>query len=177
MNDVFLGIIAVSVLVMATIQVTVVIMALRATQRISTLMSQLEQDIRPLVANLQAITGDAARAAAVAAAQVERADKLFTDLATRLDHTLASVQSTVLGATRGSSAWLAGLKAALAALRDLRHVIEQAPRRRRGRRRTLHRLTAGSHPLSIRFVSPLDPTHFFSSPSPFPFLPFPLPLP
>lgn len=121
MNDVFLGIIAVSVLVMAAVQVAVIVMALRATQRVSRLTSQLEQEIRPVVANLQAITADAARATAVAAAQVERADKVFTDFAVRVDETLASVQKTVLGATRGSGAWLAGLKAAVGVLRDLRH--------------------------------------------------------
>lgn len=124
MTELFLGIIAVSVLVMAAVQVTVAMMALRTTQRISTLMTQLDRDIRPVVAHLQAIAADAARATSVATAQVERADKLFTDLATRVDQTLASVQrtveSTMLGATRGSRAWLAGLKAALATLRDLR---------------------------------------------------------
>ncbi len=125
MNDVFLGIIAVSVLVMAAVQVAVIVMALRATRRVSRLTSQIEQEIRPVVANLHAITADAARASAVAAAQVERADKLFTDLAARVDETLVSVQKTVLGATRGSGAWLAGLKAALGALR-----VRQSPHTR-----------------------------------------------
>ena len=120
MNDVFLGIIAVSVLMMAIVQVAVVVLALRTSERITRLTSQFEQEIRPVVANLQTITADAARATAVAATQVERADKLFNDLAGRLDQTLAAVQSSVLGATRGGGAWLAGLKAALAVLRDLR---------------------------------------------------------
>jgi hypothetical protein len=119
-SDVFLGIIALSVLVMAAIQVTVVLMTLRTTQRIGRLMAQLEQDIRPVVANLQAIAADAARAASVAAVQVERADKLFDHLAARVDESLATVQNTVLGATRGTGAWLAGLKAALATLRTFR---------------------------------------------------------
>lgn len=126
MNDVFLGIIAVSVLTMAIVQVVVVVLALRASERITKLTSQFEQEIRPVVANLQAITADAAKATAVAATQVERADKLFNDVAARLDHTLAAVHNSVLGATRGGGAWLAGLKAALAVLRDLR----QSPRSR-----------------------------------------------
>ena len=121
MNDVFLAIIAVSVLTMAVVQVVVVVLALRASDRIAKLTLQFEQEIRPVVANLQMITADAAKATAVAATQVERADKLFNDLAVRLDQTLAAVHNSVLGATRGSGAWLAGLKAALAVLRDLRH--------------------------------------------------------
>jgi hypothetical protein len=123
-SDLFLGIIALSVLVMAAVQVAVIIMALRATQRMSSLAQQLEQDLRPVVSNLQTITADAARATAVAAAQVERTEKLFTELAARLDQTLATVQNTVIGATRSSGAWLAGLKAALGVLRDMR----QSPR-------------------------------------------------
>jgi hypothetical protein len=126
-NDLFLGIIAVSVLVMAGVQVAVVILALRATERINRLTRQLERDIQPVVAHLQTISADAARATAVAAAQVERADKLFTDLATRMDQTLATVHETVVGATRGSSAWLAGLKAVLDMLRDLRHSPRTRP--------------------------------------------------
>ena len=126
MSDVFLGIIALSVFVMAAVQVAVIVLALRATQRMSSLAEQLEREIRPVVANLQAITADAARATAVAAAQVERTEKLFTDLAARLDQTLTTVQNSVVGATRSSGAWLAGLKAALGVLRDMR----QSPRTR-----------------------------------------------
>jgi hypothetical protein len=124
-SDVFLGIIAAAVLVMAVIQVAVAVMAARAAKSISRLTTQLEQDIRPLVVNLQAMTAEAARATAIAAAQVERADRLFTEMSARLDHTLNTVQHAVVGATRGG-AWVAGIKAALAAFRDLR----SAPRRR-----------------------------------------------
>ena len=119
MNEVFLGIIAAAVLVMAVIQVAVVVIASRAASRLTALATQIEQDIRPLITNLQTITADAARATAVAAAQVDRADKLFTDMSTRLDQTLATVQEALLGAARGN-AWLAALKGVLAAFRDFR---------------------------------------------------------
>jgi prophage DNA circulation protein len=124
-SDVFLGVIAAAVLVMAAVQVAVVVMAARTAKSITRLTTQLEQDIRPLVANLHSITTEAARATAIAAAQVERADRLFTDMSARLDHTLNTVQHAVVGVTRGG-AWVAGIKAALSAFRDLR----SAPRRR-----------------------------------------------
>jgi hypothetical protein len=124
-NDLFLGVIAVAVLVIAVVQVAVVVTALRATKQIGHAMTRLEQDLRPIVTNLHAITAEAARASAVAAAQVERADKLFAELSARLEQTIATVQTTVADATR-SSAWMAGLKAIFAVLRDLR-----APSRRR----------------------------------------------
>jgi hypothetical protein len=118
-SEVFLGVIAAAVLVMAVIQVAVVVIASRAASRLTALASQFEQDIRPLITNLQTITADAARATAVAAAQVDRADKLFAELSTRLEQTLATVQDAMLSAARGN-AWLAGLKAVLAAFRDFR---------------------------------------------------------
>ena len=125
MNDVFLGIIAVAVAVMAIVQIGLIVVAVRAASRVARLTTQLEQDLRPLVANLQAMTTEAARATAIAAAQVERADKLFTDMTARLDQTLTNVQDAVAGVTRGG-AWIAGLRAAMSALRDLR-----TPARRR----------------------------------------------
>jgi hypothetical protein len=124
-NDVFLGIIAAAVVVMAIVQVGLIVVAARAAERVTRLTTQIEQDLRPLVANLQAMTTEAARATAIAAAQVERADRLFTDMSARLEQTLATVQDAVVGVTRGG-AWLAGLRAAFAAFRDLR-----GPSRRR----------------------------------------------
>jgi hypothetical protein len=62
MSDVFLGVIAVAVLVMAAIQVAAVVVALRLARRIDRFADRVEQDIRPIVASLQALTADAARA-------------------------------------------------------------------------------------------------------------------
>ena len=119
MSEVFLGIIAAAVLVMAVIQVAIVVIASRTASRLTALASQLEHDIRPLVTNLQTIAADAARATAVAAAQVDRADKLFTDMSSRFDQTLTTVQDALLSAARGN-AWMAAVKAVLAAYRDFR---------------------------------------------------------
>lgn len=65
MSDVFLGIIAVAVLVMAGIQVAAVVIAARLARRVDRFADRLEQDIRPVVASLQALTADAARATSV----------------------------------------------------------------------------------------------------------------
>ena len=126
MNDFLLGVIAASVAIMALVQVGLIVVAAKAAQRVARLTTQIEQDLRPLVSNLQAMTAEAARATAIAAAQVERADKLFTDMSARLDQTLTGVQDAVAGVTQAVSgatrggAWLAGLRAAMAAFRDLR---------------------------------------------------------
>jgi hypothetical protein len=64
-NDVFLGIIAVAVLIMAIIQVAAVVVAARVARRLDRFADSLERDIRPVVASLQALTADAARATSV----------------------------------------------------------------------------------------------------------------
>lgn len=120
MNDVFLGIIAVAVAVMAAIQVGAVIVASRVAKRVDRIADQIEHDIRPVVHNLNAMSAEAARAAALAAAQVERADRIFADVAQRVDQTLDTLHHRVIGPAREGAAVLAGLRAALATLRDLR---------------------------------------------------------
>lgn len=120
MSDVFLGVIAAAVLVMAAIQTAAVIFAARAARRLDRLVDWVEQDIRPVVMSLQALTADAARATALATAQVERADRLFADLARRLEQTLAALQDTLITPAKEGFAWLNGLKAVLAAIQELR---------------------------------------------------------
>jgi hypothetical protein len=83
-TNVFLGVIAAAVLVMAGIQVGAIVLAARAARRIDDLAQRIERDIQPVVANLNALTGEAARATALATAQVERVDRLFSDLAAAL---------------------------------------------------------------------------------------------
>jgi len=61
-TEVFLGVIAVAVLVMAAIQVAAIIVAARVARRLDRFADRLERDIRPVVASLQALTADAARA-------------------------------------------------------------------------------------------------------------------
>jgi hypothetical protein len=129
-SAVFLGVIAVSVLVMATLQVGVVVFGLRAARQVSQALGRLEQQTQPVLAHLQAIGADAARTSALAAAQMERADRLFAELTQRIDETTAIVQEAVIVPAREGAAVLAGLRAAVAAIRDLR---SPGPARRSGR--------------------------------------------
>lgn len=103
MTDVFLGVIAVSVLAMAIGQVAAVILAARAVRNVGDRLGQLEHSIRPIVANVQRISEDAARASASATAQVERAERLMDDVARRVDETMTAVQDTIIGPAR--SGW------------------------------------------------------------------------
>ena len=119
MTNFFLGVIAVAVLVMAVIQVAAIVFAISAARRIGAAADRIERDLRPVVQNLEAITGDAARAAHLTVAQMERADRLFGDVTRRLDQLLSFLPG-VLGSAGKGVAFLGGLKAVLAAIRELR---------------------------------------------------------
>lgn len=119
MTDIWLGIIAVAVLVMAVIQVTAIVFAMSAARRIGQVADRLEQNLNPVVANLQTITSEAARMTTMAAAQVERADRMFADLSRRAEQVMAAVP-TLLGPAGKGLAFLNGIKAALAAIHELR---------------------------------------------------------
>jgi hypothetical protein len=118
-TNVFLGIIAIAVLVMAVIQVAAIVFAMSAARRIGQVADRLEQDLRPVVSNLQTITSEAARVTTLAAAQMERADKMFGDLSRRAEQVMAAVP-TLLGPAGKGLAFLNGIKAALAAIQELR---------------------------------------------------------
>jgi len=118
-TDVWLGIIAVAVLVMAVIQVTAIVFAMSAARRIGQIAERLEQNLNPVVSNLQTITSEAARMTTLAAAQVERADRMFADLGRRAEQVMAAVP-TLLGPAGKGLAFLNGIKAALAAIHELR---------------------------------------------------------
>lgn len=124
--ELFLGVIAVAVLVMALIQVGAVIAGFRLAKRVDRMADQLERDVKPLLANLTTVSSEAARAATMAAAQVERFDKVFTELTQRVDHTLAAAQEFVTGPARQGMAVMTGVKAMIDAFRGIR----EASRRR-----------------------------------------------
>jgi hypothetical protein len=112
LNELFLGLIAAAVIVMAIVQVGAIVFAARAARRVGDVVSRLQQDVSPIVANLHTITTEAARLTAAAAAQTERADRLMTDLTRRLDETAAALQESVLGPARDLVAMLQRLKEA-----------------------------------------------------------------
>jgi hypothetical protein len=119
-TDVFLGVIAVATLVMAIIQIGLIVAAGRLARRVDRLADQVEREVKPLFGHLNAIGAEASRAAALAAAQVERADRLFADVAGRVDQALDAVQTSLGTPAREGRALLTAFKAAFQAIRDLR---------------------------------------------------------
>jgi hypothetical protein len=120
LSETFLGLIALAVLVMAGGQVAALVLTMRAVRQMGEALRRLEEDVRPIVANVQAMSADVKRATTLATAQVERADRLLNDAARRVEDTMSTVQKAILGPARDGYAIIQGIKAAFTAFRDLR---------------------------------------------------------
>lgn len=125
---VFLGVIAVATLTTAILQVVLLVAATNLVRRITRFVDFIEVEVKPIIAQVDAIARDASRAANLALAQVERADELLSNAMRRVDQTLATVHSLVIGALREGNALMMGFRALLAAIRGFQR--RQSTRRR-----------------------------------------------
>ena len=116
-SDLFLGTIAASTLVMALVQIGVGVVAARVARQAQQTLASVHAEIRPLVAKATAVADEAARTASLATAQVQKIDRLVTDLSRRVDETATVVQQAVVTPAREGLAVVAAVRAGLAALR------------------------------------------------------------
>jgi hypothetical protein len=119
-GELFLGIIAFAVLIMALIQVGAIFAGIRLVRRVDDMAKQIDTEIKPLIANLTAMSSEAARAATLAAKQAERLDRMFGEMVHRVDETLSAAQEFVTGPARQGMAIFAGIKAVVDSFRILR---------------------------------------------------------
>lgn len=125
---VFLGIIALATLVTAVLQIVLLVAAANLVKRVSRFVDFIESEVKPILGSIDAIARDASRVASLAAAQVERADQLLSNTVARIEHTLSTVQSLVVGALREGNALMMGIRAVMAAIRAFQR--RQSTRRR-----------------------------------------------
>jgi len=119
-SEIFLGVIAVATLTTAIVLVGVLVAATRLARRVERRLDQLETELKPLVGHLNAIGREASRATALAAAQVERVDRLFGDIAFRVDEGLQGVLAALSRPAREGRAVLGAIALAIRALRDVK---------------------------------------------------------
>ncbi len=117
MTDVWLGVIAVAVLVMAVTQVAVLIRLSQVAREASAATRDLKRELTPLIEKANRIADDAGRVSGLALAQVQRLDVAITSTVRRIDETVTTVQSAIINPVRQGAAVVAGLKAALAVFR------------------------------------------------------------
>ncbi len=114
---------------MAAIQVGIVIYGARLARRVDALATQVDREIKPLLSHLNEIGEEAARATALAAAQVERVDRLFADVTLRVEETATTLQSAILAPAREGLALITGVRAAFETFKGMRRAgpPDQAP--------------------------------------------------
>ena len=117
--EVFLGIIALATLTMAAIQVGVIVYGMGVARRVDKLLTQVEQEMKPLADSLTTIARDAARISSLAAGQVDRVDRLVNDITVRLEQTATTLQDAILRPLRDGAAIMTGVKAAIEVIREL----------------------------------------------------------
>lgn len=117
MTDVWLGVIAIAVLVMAVTQVAVLIRLSQVAKEASEATRDLRRELTPLIAKANRIADDAGRVSALALAQVERLDVTISSSVRRIDETFTAVQTAIISPVRQGAAVVAGLKAAMAVFR------------------------------------------------------------
>jgi hypothetical protein len=117
--EICLAIIAAATLTMALIQVSVIVYGWLLARRIGRLVDDIEKEMKPLADSVNAMARDAARATSLATAQVERVDKLFTDLTSKIEDTASTVQKAVIAPLRDGAAVMAGVRAAMDVFREL----------------------------------------------------------
>jgi uncharacterized protein YoxC len=116
-TEVWLGIIAVAVLVMAVVQVVVVMQLSRVAKETSEATRELRKELMPLIAKANRVADDAGKVSALALTQMERLDQVLDTTVQRIDDTLGIVQDALISPVRQGAAVMAGLKAALAVFR------------------------------------------------------------
>jgi len=116
-TDVWLGVIAIAVLVMAVTQVAVLIRLAKVAKEASTATRDLRRELTPLIEKVHRIADDAGRVSAIALAQVERLDVAVNSTVRRIDETITTVQQAIINPVRQGAAVVSGLKAAMAVFR------------------------------------------------------------
>jgi Holliday junction resolvasome RuvABC ATP-dependent DNA helicase subunit len=119
-SPIFLGIIALATLVMASIQVGAIVIAVRLARQMRELVTTVQSDIRPLIARANLIAEEASKTASMATVQAQKIDRLVTDLTRRVDETASVVQHAIITPAREGLAIFAAVKAGIGALRSLR---------------------------------------------------------
>jgi hypothetical protein len=134
-SELFLAVIALSTLTMALVQVGAIVAILRIARQTQQVVSDLQRDVKPLIAQATvvaakatAVADEATRTATLVTAQTQKIDRLLTDFTVRFDQTAAVVQHAIVTPAREGMAIIAALKAGLAALQGLR----ERPRQGRG---------------------------------------------
>jgi hypothetical protein len=123
---VWLAVIAISVAVLAAIQIAVLLRLARLAQQTSAAIDEIRYELRPLMAKVNRIADDAARATALALAQVERVDYLLATTADRVDEAVSAVRQVMVAPLRSGSVLIGVLRAVVGLFGEWRQSARHA---------------------------------------------------
>jgi len=113
-----LVVMAVSLAVMALVQVGLIIAAIIVVRKALAAVADLQREVRPLIEKANRIADEAQRTSSLVTLQMERVDGLMATTATRLDNTLGIVQHAMSGPVGQGVAAVKAVQAAVSVLRD-----------------------------------------------------------
>ncbi len=113
-SPVWLGVIAVSLVVMTSLQLWAAIAAITLARQTGQALRDFQREVQPLVEKAHRIADDAARTTALAAAQAERLDAFVRATTDRVDETFGMIQGAIAGPLKQGSVLLAVARAAFA---------------------------------------------------------------
>ena len=125
-NQTFLAIIAAATALMAIVQIGAIFVLTRVAGQVRDLATTVQKDLRPLIARATAVADEAHRTAMIGTVQAQKIDRLVTDLTRRVDETSLILQDAIVTPAREGMAIVAGIKAALGAIRGLRDLRTRA---------------------------------------------------
>ena len=125
-SELFLGVIAVSTLIMALVQIGAIVAILKVAKQTQQTVAELQRDVKPLIAKASTVADEASRTASLVTIQAKKIDHLLTDLTQRFDQTANVVQQAIITPAREGMAIVAALKAGLMALQGLRERPRQS---------------------------------------------------
>lgn len=115
---VYLAAMAVSLVVMASVQIGIAVMGWRIAQKALTTVEDLRRDVKPLIEKANRIADDAARISALATVQVERVDRLLEATTVRVDETLSILQQAIIEPVKHGAALITAFRVGFAAFRS-----------------------------------------------------------
>jgi hypothetical protein len=114
---VWLGVIAVAVAIMATVQIGLILVGLRLARQLSATAEEIRREVRPLLEKVHRVADEAARATSLVAVQAERLDRVMATAVVRVDEALAILRNAMGGPIRQGYALALALRAVFAAFR------------------------------------------------------------
>jgi uncharacterized membrane protein YczE len=117
-SSVWLAVIAISVALMAAIQIGAILIAIKLGRQLAVTTDELRKEIRPLMDKMNRVADEAVRTTALAAAQVERVDRLLATTAVRVEEAVSILRNAMGGPVRQGAAAFMAVRAVIGAFRQ-----------------------------------------------------------